>query len=660
MDYYYENEFIKPKKFKISYIFIGIIIVIALIFGYIIINKKSEEYLLLKNAKEYVEKNNISIKDVLYIPINKLNVSINNCNELSGVIVDKEYNYQVYLNCKDKKSTIINNGNKYIKLKGEDVVFYSKNNPYFEIGYTSNKEVKINNNISENNNASYIVYDAYENNKLVERLKRMVILIDDDLYNKYYPKIILNGESIVTHPIREIYYDKGVNVIDKVDINLKNKVIMNNSVNYNIDGEYLITYQVTNSRGFTSYNNRKVIVIDPSKENIEYIIEPEGLSNSDKIIKINIAHNDYLYTILPNGNKNTEKSIMYPVSSNGSYLFKVYYKNNRVKEQIININNIDKDKPTGTCNLTTYNDYSIYNVSSSDLNGISKYKYYVNGNYLLEDSSNTYRVGVGDIKSASVEVIDNAMNSASINCNIIDNVVRKQPIVINNSKPYITCGSGSTYNSDLYKYVKYAGAKTREGVVAAAIYLSTLPVRIPYFWSGGHYHTYEFQNKGVFNPNYGDNFIGISNDFGCMAKMSYGGTESQLNGSYYPFGYDCSGFTSWAILNGGYYTGDKEQRLIVYTSSLDTSVGGISNSSSSVRNAKGKMKPGDIVYAPGHVGMVIEVSDSGFKVAEERGYKYGLVISDLSYSTSRFESVILMDNFYREYQKNKPLWTAFK
>ena len=224
-----------------------------------------------------------------------------------------------------------------------------------------------------------------------------------------------------------------------------------------------------------------------------------------------------------------------------------------------------------------------------------------------------------------------------------------------NNTNMIKCGSGSKYNTTLYNNVRTAGYKTREGVVAAALYLSShIDVHIPYFWSGGHFHSYNgYKDTGT-------NFMGVSNKWGCNVKMAFGGTESQKNGVAYPFGMDCSGFVVWSIYNGGYYTGSESQQLVISTKSVSSSIAGIKVSNVSFKNSKGHVKPGDIAYTKGHVGLVVEVNGNNLKIAEERGYKYGLVITTNSYSSNRFSHIILMDNFYSNYQKGKSLWEGFK
>ena len=224
-----------------------------------------------------------------------------------------------------------------------------------------------------------------------------------------------------------------------------------------------------------------------------------------------------------------------------------------------------------------------------------------------------------------------------------------------NNTNMIKCGSGSSYNSNLYNNVRTAGYKTREGVVAAALYLSShIDVHIPYFWSGGHFHSYgNYKDKG-------DNFMGVPDKWGCNVKMAFGGTGAQKNGIAYPFGMDCSGFVVWSIYNGGYYTGDENQKIRFSTSSLPSSIGNIKVPNVSLKKSKGQVKPGDIAYTKGHVGLVVEVTGNKIIIAEERGYKYGLVITEHTYSNSRFSHIILMDNFYSNYQKGKSLWEGFK
>ena len=210
----------------------------------------------------------------------------------------------------------------------------------------------------------------------------------------------------------------------------------------------------------------------------------------------------------------------------------------------------------------------------------------------------------------------------------------------------IACGSGSKYNDGLTQAVKKAGLKTREGVVAAAIYLSSqIPVDIPYFYGGGH-------------TSNGKSLIGVSNDWGCERTMGSAVPDSyqQNAGSKYPNGLDCSGFVAWSILNGGYYSGSGG--LQFNANSTLNSVGGIPSTTISLPQAKGKVKPGDLLHKTGHISIIVEVHDDKVVIAEEQGYKNGMTITEVPYSKSQW-TVVLMDDFYAKYNKDEPIWEGF-
>ena len=57
--------------------------------------------------------------------------------------------------------------------------------------------------------------------------------------------------------------------------------------------------------------------------------------------------------------------------------------------------------------------------------------------------------------------------------------------------------------------------------------------------------------------------------------------------------------------------------------------------------------------------MVVEVRDDKYLVAEEKGAKFGLVVSTLDYG-ERFTDIVQMDNFYSNYKSNESSWSGFK
>ncbi len=229
-----------------------------------------------------------------------------------------------------------------------------------------------------------------------------------------------------------------------------------------------------------------------------------------------------------------------------------------------------------------------------------------------------------------------------------------------NNENTIQCGTGSQYNTGLMNAVRTAGFKTRSGVVAAALYLSShIDVHIPYFWSGGHTHEYNGYKD------YGDNLIGVPSKWGCDVEIpTYKGSSDanrkQKNGTVWPFGMDCSGFVNWAIMNGGYYSGSTNDKAVPSTdTTVFTKLAGVKVDSIKAENAQGKIKPGDIAFKSGHVGIVVEVNDNSYKVAEEQNTAKGLRVNEYSYGKT-FTDIVLMDNFYNNYNKDKSLWIGFK
>ena len=86
-------------------------------------------------------------------------------------------------------------------------------------------------------------------------------------------------------------------------------------------------------------------------------------------------------------------------------------------------------------------------------------------------------------------------------------------------------------NNYIHNNVMENGPGTRAGAVTAAVSLINFlydgaGVRLPYYW-GGQY-----------------DYIGVNPNFGGYTKASAHGEVHA--------GFDCSGFVSWAILNGGY------------------------------------------------------------------------------------------------------------
>ena len=155
-----------------------------------------------------------------------------------------------------------------IDLNGEDVITINVGDDYVERGATvlvggkdMTKDLIIDTSqVDVNTPGTYYVTYKYivdNENNLYEFVTREVNVVDDES-----PIITLIGEENVTITLYEDYVDPGYMVNDNIDKDLHDKVIVDNKVNNQVVGDYLITYTVTDSNGNTGSVKRYVKVVD--------------------------------------------------------------------------------------------------------------------------------------------------------------------------------------------------------------------------------------------------------------------------------------------------------------------------------------------------------------------------------------------------------------
>ena len=180
-------------------------------------------------------------------------------------------------------------------------------------------------------------------------------------------------------------------------------------------------------------------------------------------------------------------------------------------------------------------------------------------------------------------------------------------------------------NNYIYNSVSKVGKGTRAGVVAAATSLinylnDNYGVTIPYRWGGKYKH------------------YGIDGNFGSQTEPYCPGTGS----CYYYKGFDCSGFVSWAIKNGGYKFDYRNTR------GLEDKFG-YNSCNIGEENCIGQ--PGDLINAAGnHVMMIVvtDVASKKYMIAESLGGNVGLIIREWNMHSGIGSStkVLLMDDYY--------------
>ena len=183
------------------------------------------------------------------------------------------------------------------------------------------------------------------------------------------------------------------------------------------------------------------------------------------------------------------------------------------------------------------------------------------------------------------------------------------------------------FNGLIAKNVERAGYGTRAGVVAAAVTLiaelgNNYGVKVPYYWSGGHY-------DGV--------VIGALGYWGSSECYFY------ANGQAYNYcGLDCSGFVPWAIKNGGF---DIAQMLAGDFQYLK-GVKKVRLSNSPI------LQPGDLLESDGHIILIvgIEESTNSYICAEASGNESGVLFTRRGFNMSGYWG-IEMDGYYETHQR---------
>ena len=91
------------------------------------------------------------------------------------------------------------------------------------------------------------------------------------------PVMTLNGPDTVYHILNEVYSDPGVTAIDDTDGNLTSNVFVDNQVDIDRMGEYLVTYSVVDKSGNEAPPLSRVVFV--FNEGLEYYGSYSALDN---------------------------------------------------------------------------------------------------------------------------------------------------------------------------------------------------------------------------------------------------------------------------------------------------------------------------------------------------------------------------------------------
>lgn len=301
-------------------------------------------------------------------------------------------------------------------------------------------------------------------------------------------------------------------------------------------------------------------------------------------------------------------------------------------------------------------------------------KTYSKGSKILYyESSNDEVVKVNDgvltaVKVGSTEVKIKSVSRKEKIINIIVTDLITTPIYAQ-EKDELPC---KKYNNEETKMldeilkinIQNVGYGTRAGVIEAARFLALrFPYKINYFYENGrlndstreyidgegrYYHIGLYLNEDKFSSLKANASTKDPVIWGCDLYANYVKTYSRN-------GFNCSGFISWAMLNGGIDVGDIGAGI---TDQYDfTDMGEKVDITDELLNSK-KIKVGDLIGRNGHIAIIIGLDGSKIYIAES--YMPSMKVREFTYTelleSDDFKYIMLMDSVYKKDGKLTNMW----
>ena len=368
----------------------------------------------------------------------------------------------VFFIVKNNLSQNKNNNNEKIKnnvqlvLFGNEEITLNNEEEYEEPGYYAideNGVVDRSNVIIEGNDfdntkpGKYIIVYKYQD--IIKTRTVNVLEENKSIDEKIYFELIDSDE--LTIEINEEYKEPGV-IATIDDLNLDDLVSVDSNLDVTKAGEYEIIYTLIYDN-YKKELKRTINVVDNNLY-ISLTTDKNTYTNSDISINVLVTGDNFSKLILPNNKEEDENTTTYLVSLNGSYTFKAYNESGKEFSETITIENIDKNKPTGTCTATINKINTNIIVDANDDNGISNYIYYDNKKEIEKNNNNNFLYNSKTSNDVSIKIIDVAKNETTITCNIIDNSYEK-PIKPPENENITFKGETNTLNVYVSKYNSY-------------------------------------------------------------------------------------------------------------------------------------------------------------------------------------------------------------
>ena len=658
-----------------KYLIIAIAIIVVLVFIIIIKNLpnknsySSYENEMVSQARNYVASRGISTSKEIYIDASKINVELpNNCSMLSGVIYNGS-EYKPYLLCDNYESKIINNSDN-IKLKGNEVMVLLQGTNYYELGVLGNTNVSISGHVMDTEGVYNVYYIPDAGNYMI--IRKVIVVNNPTLINKL-PIMNVDSQELTLN-IGNRYYDD-VTAFDIVDGDLTKNIIKISNIDETTPGEYNAIYYVRNSLGYITTVNKKVLVIDNNSNDITITISlsNENITNQSITAQVKVIGKNYDYIRLPDGTMTKGNNFEYPIDENGKYDFTVVLLDGSEISKALNVTNIDKTIPEGTCKASLYYDHTSVSVNISSSNYIVGYNYYINNknsgfisssnyNNTTEKNVNSVYVIAKDYIGNEGKIVCTTEKQSNMNPNGITDVTYhgesklRIPITSALAKKGYTVND---LNQCIYNRVKEAGPYTRYGVVAAAYGLLDCTYKmtgyvISYNHTSGKVHVDSDTNYCRYNSD-------ICGKLGINTR--WGTVGGQCSSSECWHGLNCATFVRWSMCNGGMdlcssgTAGAHSMTSSTYFPEADgvtikgkkvTYYSGSNLSNYDVNTILHMIKPGDIMATSegeGHALVIVGIENDGIYTAENGQYMRNIKFSQITNGKETYR-ILLLDKYY--------------
>ena len=354
-------------------------------------------------------------------------------------------------------------------------------------------------------------------------------------------------------------------------------------------------------------------------------------------------------------------------------LYDFYIKNNYE-----NIIKIDEASLLGNIIDISVDKDKIYLAISAEHTPTLTIKSVGNANKTISWTSNDDKIASVDIngkikglKKGNTKVTAKVMDKEISIDVVVTDLITLRPKEFNSKKKYLGCNIYSKKDNDLLDEIlkdriDTVGYKTRAGVVEAARFLALeFPYKIEYFYENGRLGTNKIDGEGRY---YHEGLYLHSSRYKDIKYVQQGPKTwgckmySRVAHKSSANGFDCSGFISWVLLNGGFDVGDIGAGVSQGIKDL-TDYGEKTIFNSKVI-ASGKVKVGDLLSSEGpgggHIAIIVGEDDKYYYVAESLWTSPNVGVVIIPYSKKnlfkRYYYVMLMDLYYKEDGKLTKLW----